>query len=155
MRVSFSVFFDIKSLLHLLFAEHIHWLPTCFIISFCRLKMRRKRMKKTMKRMSLSYNCCPMMSFLSCSFCLRSSLMNYRCSCCSLVMSCYEMEPSTVLKVTMTLKGSILMCYGPMRLYSCCIPDLCSAPFRYCGWCCKTALSLPSGCYSSGCMFSQ
>lgn len=101
MQVSFSVFSNNKSLLHL-FAEQI-MVSKCFIISFCRLKMRRKRMMmRKMKRMSLSYSCCPMMSFLSCSFCLLSSMMNCRCSCCSLVMSCCATEPSTVLKVTMT-----------------------------------------------------
>lgn len=115
------------------------------------------RMRKTMKRMSLSYSCCPMMmSFLSCSFFLRSTMMmNCRCSCCSLVMSCCVTERSTVPKVTMTLRVYILMCCGQVWVCSCCIPDWWFAPLSCCGSCCKTALSLPSGCHSSVYKFFQ
>lgn len=122
------------------------------------MKRKKMMMRKTMKRVTLSYSCCPMMmSFLSCSccFCLRSTMMMNRCSCYSLAMSCCVTEPSTVLKVTMTLRVNILMCSGRMRVCSCCLPGWCSAPFHCCGWYCKKALSLPSGCHSLVCKFFQ
>ena len=123
------------------FAEHKHNASVCLIISFFRLKMRRKRRKRMnqscgyrlLRRMMILRSC-------NCCFCFPSMMTRCCSSYSSTKVYCFVRELSSERRVLKILPGYMprcrfccCFCFVRMIRWCCCeLWLLCSSGLRYC-----------------------